>query len=85
MSGGFYMLKISELREKEVINLYNGQRLGYIYDFDIDLEKGVITGIVIPSEGKVLSFFSKSNDVFVSWDKIIKIGSDTILVNLRDE
>ena len=79
------MLKISELREKEVINLYNGQRLGYIYDFDIDLEKGVITGIVIPSEGKVLSFFSKSNDVFVSWDKIIKIGSDTILVNLRDE
>lgn len=79
------MLKISELREKEVINLYNGERLGYIYDFDIDLDKGIITGIVIPSDGKVLSFFSKNNDIHVSWSKIIKIGSDTILVNLRDE
>lgn len=79
------MLKISELREKEVINLYNGERLGYIYDFDIDLEKGIITGVVIPSDGKVLSFFSKNNDIHVGWNKIIKIGSDTILVNLRDE
>ena len=79
------MLKISDLREKEVINLYNGERLGYIYDFDIDLEKGIITGIIIPSEGKVLSFFSKNQDIYVNWNKIIKIGSDTILVNLRDE
>lgn len=79
------MLKISELREKEVINLYNGERLGYIYDFDIDLEKGIITGVVIPSEGKVLSFFSKNHDIIIGWNKIIKIGSDTILVNLKDE
>lgn len=79
------MLKISELRDKEVINLYNGERLGYIYDFDIDLDKGVITGIIIPSDGKVLSFFSKNHDIYISWNKIIKIGSDTILVNLRDE
>lgn len=79
------MIKISDLRNKEVINLYNGERVGYIYDFDMDIEKGIITGIVIPAEGKVLSFFSKNHDTYVSWDKIIKIGTDTILVNLRDE
>lgn len=79
------MLKISSLREKEIINLYNGERLGYIYDFEIDLENGTITGIIVPSEGRVLSLFSKNNDIHISWNKIIKIGSDTILVNLRDE
>lgn len=79
------MLKVSDLREKEVINLYNGERVGYIYDFDIDMENGTITGIIIPAEGKVLSFFSKNHDIHVSWNKIIKVGTDTILVNLKDD
>lgn len=79
------MLKLSDIRDKEVINLYNGQRMGYISDFEIDLEKGFLVGIIIPGEGKVMSFFSKSNDILIHWNKIIKIGNDTILVNLKDE
>lgn len=79
------MLKISEIRDKEVINLYNGQRMGYISDFEVDLDKGSVTGIILPGEGKVMSFFSKANDVVIHWNKIIKIGNDTILVNLKDE
>ena len=79
------MLKISDLRDKEVINLYNGQRLGYIYDFDINMEKGILSGVIIPAEGRVLSFFSKNHDIYISWNQIVKIGTDTILVNLKDE
>lgn len=79
------MLKLSDIKDKEVINLFNGERLGYIYDFEIDLEKGSLIGIIIPGEGKVMSFFSKTNDLLITWNKIIKIGTDTILVNLRDE
>lgn len=79
------MLKLSDIREKEVINIYNGQRLGYVTDFEIDLDKGIVTGIILPGENKVMSFFSKTNDILVDWKKIIKIGSDIILVNLKDE
>ena len=79
------MLKLSDIKDKEVINLFNGERLGYIYDFEIDLEKGSLVGIIIPGEGKVMSFFTKTNDLLINWNKIIKIGTDTILVNLRDE
>ncbi len=79
------MLKVSELRDKEVINLYNGQRMGYISDFEVDLEKGSLVGVIIPGENKVMSFFSKSNDIIIQWNKIVKIGNDTILVNLKDE
>lgn len=78
------MIKLTEVREKEVINLYNGQRLGYIYDFEVDLEKGCLSGIILPGSGK-MSFFSKTNDSFIKWDQIIKIGVDTILVNISDE
>lgn len=79
------MLRISEIRDKEVINLYNGQRMGYITDFEVDLDKGSVIGIIIPGEGKVMSFFSKTNDIIIHWNKIVKIGNDTILVNLKDE
>ncbi len=79
------MLRVSNLRDKEVINLYNGQRLGYISDFEIDLEKGSLTGFILPGEHKLMSLFSKPSDIFIHWTKIVKIGSDTILVNLKDE
>jgi YlmC/YmxH family sporulation protein len=79
------MLKLSDIRDKEVINIYNGQRLGYITDFEIDLDKGNVTGIVLPGENKVMSLFSKSNDILIDWNKIIKIGHDIILVNLKDD
>ena len=79
------MLKLSDIRDKEVINIFNGQRMGYISDFEIDLEKGSIIGFIIPGEGKVMSIFTKANDILIHWNKIIKIGSDIILVNLKDE
>lgn len=79
------MLKLSDIRDKEVINLVNGQRMGYISDFEIDIVKGTIVGIIIPGEGKVMSLFTKVNDILIDWNKIIKIGADIILVNLKEE
>ncbi len=79
------MLRVSDLRDKEVINLYNGQRMGYISDFEVDLEKGSVIGLIIPGESRVMSLFSKNSDIIIGWNKIVKIGNDTILVNLKDE
>lgn len=79
------MLRLSDLRDKEIININDGQRLGYPVDFDIDVEKGLLTGMIIPGEAKIMSLFSKGNDIYVNWDRIVKIGVDTILVNLRNE
>lgn len=79
------MLKLSDIRDKEVINLVNGQRMGYISDFEIDIVKGTIVGVIIPGEGKVMSLFTKVNDILIDWNKIIKIGADIILVNLKEE
>lgn len=78
------MLRLSDIREKEVINVYNGERLGYIYDFEMDIEKGILTSIIMPGSGKVMGLFSKPNDIEIEWKRIIKIGLDTILVNLKD-
>lgn len=79
------MLNLSDIRDKEVINIHTGERLGYIDDFEIDLDKGTITAIILPTENKVINLFAKKNDIFINWDSIVKIGADVILVNFNFE
>ena len=71
------------MRQKEVVNIDNGTRIGLIYDFEIDLNSGDVSAIIIPGEGKILNFFGKSQDLIIPWENIIKIGTDIILVDLK--
>lgn len=74
------MLKTSDLKLKEVINVIDGKRMGNITDIEIDVESGRLTAIVVPGLGKFLGLFGRNEDVVIPWDKINKIGMDVILV-----
>lgn len=78
------MVKISDLRTREVINVADGRRLGPIKDIDIDLEQGRINAIILPGAGKLLSFFGRTDEIVVPWEKIKRIGVDVILIDLRN-
>jgi YlmC/YmxH family sporulation protein len=79
-SGFGLLTKTSELREREVVNVLDGRRLGLASDLEIEAETGKIKAIVVPGPGKFLWLFGKSEDFVIPWDKIIKIGVDVILV-----
>ena len=74
------MLKTSDLKVKEVINIIDGKRLGAITDIEIDVESGKLTSIVVPGNSKFLGLFGRNEDVVIPWEKISKIGFDVILV-----
>ncbi|WP_432400756.1 YlmC/YmxH family sporulation protein [Wukongibacter sp. M2B1] len=78
------MVTTSDLRMKEVINVANGSRVGFIYDFEINLEKNRVEAIIVPSEGKFLKIFNKDNDQVIPWKRIVKIGEDVILVEMKE-
>ena len=40
----------SELREKEVINICDGRRLGFVCDVEIEMPAGKICTLIIPAE-----------------------------------
>lgn len=69
-----------DLRQKQVININDGKRLGYVYDIEMDLSDGRVDSLVIPGEGKLLGVFGKNSDYIIPWENIKKIGRDTILV-----
>lgn len=76
------MLRISELRMRDVVNVADGRRLGFLKDIDIDLEMGRIKSLVLPGQSKFLSWFgSRTDDIVIPWDRIKKIGVDVILVD----
>jgi YlmC/YmxH family sporulation protein len=79
--GGVCMVKISELKQKDVISINDGRRLGVVYDVEIDMEKGKIDALVVPGTGKILGLFSKESDIVISWENIKKIGADVILID----
>ncbi len=76
------MEMVSGLQKKEVINLCDGCRLGYVCDLEIDLCTGKICSIVVPGEGRWLSLFGKCEDYVIPWCEIKKIGEDIILVDV---
>ena len=76
------MITSSELKKREVINIQDGKRLGFVQDFDIDLYHGEVRALVVPGPNKLLGFFGKDKDYIIKWEDIVKIGSDVILVDL---
>jgi YlmC/YmxH family sporulation protein len=76
------MVKTSELRLKDVVNIVDGRRLGTIGDFDLDLEAGQIKSFIISGQGRLLGFFGKDRDTLVQWNQVEKIGEDVVLVRI---
>ncbi|MBQ6164379.1 MAG: YlmC/YmxH family sporulation protein [Clostridia bacterium] len=71
---------ITELCEKNVVEIGTGDLLGRIGDIEFDTETGAITCLVIFSRQKMLGFGKSEGDIRFSWKDISVIGEDTILI-----
>lgn len=72
-----------DFKHKEVINVYDGKRLGFVQDVCADLDTGKITSIIVPGgTNRLMNLFSNSNDIIIPWEQIKCIGEDLILVEI---
>jgi YlmC/YmxH family sporulation protein len=70
-----------DFKHKEVININDAKRLGYVQDVCADLKTGAITSIIVPGETGIRNMFS-NNNIEIPWDKVRSIGNDLILVEI---
>lgn len=78
-------MRLSELGNKEIVNLNNGGRLGLLQDSDIIFEEETGKIVSLLSSEKKFSFklFGiESDGMVIPWDSIRKIGYDMIIVEL---
>lgn len=76
------MIRIADMKHKEIINTIDGSRLGYICDVELDLKEGKINKVIIPGPSKIMGIFGKNLEYAIPWEKIKKIGEDIILIEI---
>lgn len=74
---------VTDMREKEVINLNDGTRLGNVCDVEFDTCSGCVQSIVIFGKGKCFGLLGRYEDITICWKDIKVIGDDTILVDFE--
>ncbi|MBQ9647965.1 MAG: YlmC/YmxH family sporulation protein [Oscillospiraceae bacterium] len=72
--------RFTDLRCKEVININDGCRLGYVGDLDIRIPEGEITAIIVPGPLKFFGLFGRGEEYYIPWRCIKRIGDDVILI-----
>ncbi|BEH91136.1 hypothetical protein T23_12380 [Turicibacter faecis] len=80
------IMTLSDIEEKDVINVVTGERIGFVSSLRIDTNSGQIIAITVQPSMKFVSFFSKDEaSVVVPWNQILKIGEDVIIVNVAQQ
>ena len=74
-----------ELKTKEVINIVDGKKLGHIIDLVFETNCAKVLGLVVPSGKSSWNIFKSSDNIFIPYSNICKIGNDCILVELYSQ
>lgn len=76
------VMRLCELRHKEVINICDGQRMGNIMDIEFDVCSGCVTAFIIPGPCKVFGMFGREEEYYIPAKCVKKIGEDVVLVDV---
>ena len=75
--------RLATLKCKEVVNICDGCRLGYVCDVELDLISGRIIALLLPRPCRFFGLFGRRHDYRIPWGSIKRIGSDIILVDVE--
>ncbi|WP_417148142.1 YlmC/YmxH family sporulation protein [Ruminococcus sp.] len=68
------------LRQKDVINIVNGENLGRVDDLELDGETAAVHALILYGKPRFFGIFGPRENCVISFRQIRLIGVDTILV-----
>ncbi|MDD2190489.1 MAG: YlmC/YmxH family sporulation protein [Eubacteriales bacterium] len=79
-------MRLSDLGDKEIVNLANGSRHGQLADAELlfDEQKGVIKAILLPDISGRFNFWGNKDYLQLPWNAIRKIGEDIIIFDVPE-
>lgn len=72
--------RLEDLRKKEVIDILTGERLGYIDDAEMNIEKSAVQSFVIYGRERLFGILGKEDDVVIPCSEIKVVGNDVVLI-----
>lgn len=76
-------MKLSELQKKDIVNINTGERVGNIIDVNISND-GYVTSLVA-DRTNFRFLFNSNSEMEITFNQIVKIGEDVILVKNNDK
>ena len=71
---------LAELRNKEIINIKNGARMGFVDDVEFDTDDSMIKSFIVYGRSRFFGLFGR-DDIILTCDDIEIIGVDTVLIS----
>lgn len=72
--------RLGELRYKEVINVTDGSRYGFVGDAEVDLATGQIQALIVPGRLRLFGLLGREAERVFPWSAVKRFGEDIILV-----
>ncbi len=76
------MMRMYDMRQKEVINTRDGCRFGFISDIEINEDDGTVATLIISGPGRVFGIFGRDQEYHIPWKSVNQVGDDIILVDV---
>ena len=74
-------MRMRELRRKEVINMTDGGRLGFVGDVDFHMPDGQAAALIIYGPARFFGLFGRGEDYYIPWECVQKFGCDIVIVD----
>ncbi len=78
-------MRLYDLKEKEVINMCDCRRLGFVSDVVFEFPSGCIVAFIVPGPGHICGIFGRDTEYVIPFSCVRQIGSDIILVDVKVE
>ncbi|MEG0894092.1 MAG: YlmC/YmxH family sporulation protein [Oscillospiraceae bacterium] len=69
-----------QLKSKEIIDISDGLKVGYVDDVVIDTSNASVSSLVIYGRLRLLGLLGREDNLYIEWNDIEAIGEDTILI-----
>ena len=77
-------IRLSDLTGKNVVNIYDGVRLGTIYEpvVSFDERTGRLEQLFLGGRNGLTGNWSEKNSIAIPWQNVHKIGQEVVIVDL---
>ena len=73
--------RLKDLQYKEIIDVADGSRYGFVGDVEVDWDRGEIRALVIPGRPRLFGLLGREEDLVVPFGAVKRFGEEIILVD----
>ena len=83
-------MRFSELRDREIINICDGRRLGCVCDAELKLSgegggAALLTALIVPGPPRFFGLLGREPDFLIPVECVVRMGTDVLRVEVKGE